>query len=331
MLIPQPYLLFLGDAKNHLAIKTVRDIKVWKPEQCLGEHHLLGCKVSLGLEKMSIAKAKQLGAKTLVIGAVNSGGNLPKHWISSIIEAIKAGMNVANGLHHYLIDEPNLNLLAKIHNVSLIDIYNIQPKLSIGNGKPRQGNRILTVGTDCSVGKMYTSLALEISMRKMGIKTKFCATGQTGILIASEGIPINAVISDFISGAVEILTPSNSSNHWDIIEGQGSLFHPSYAGVSTGLIHGAQPDWLVMCHEMGRKHMRYLPHQPIVNLIDCVDANLQVAKLTSRNPRLAGFSINTSSYTQEEALAYCRQVSAEFGVPATDPMRFSIDSIIKVF
>lgn len=331
MLIPQPYLLFLGDVKDPLAVKTARGIKVWRPDQCLGEYRLPGCEVSLGLEAMNIAKAKRLGVKTLVIGAANSGGYLPKHWIPTIIEAIKSGMNITNGLHHYLTDEPGLNSLAKEYNISLIDIRNIQPKLRVGNGKPRQGNRILTVGTDCSVGKMYTSLALEKSMRHIGLKTRFCATGQTGILIVGEGIPIDAVVSDFISGAVEMLTPSNNDGCWDIIEGQGSLFHPSYAGVSTGLIHGAQPDWLVMCHEMGRKHMRHLPHQPIVSLIDCVDTNLRVARLTSRKPRLAGFSINTSHYTEEEALAYCRQVSAEFGVPATDPMRFSIDSIAKVF
>lgn len=327
MLIPQPYLLFLGDVTDPLAAKTARGIHVWRPEQCVGEIRLPGCTVSLGLEELDIATAKAHGAKTLVLGTANAGGYLPTHWLATVTEAITAGMNVASGLHHRLADEPELVALAQEHGVELFDIRHMRPKLVVGSGKKRSGKRILTVGTDCSVGKMYTSLALEAAMREIGMKADFRATGQTGILVAGEGIAIDAVIADFIAGAAEALSPANDDDHWDIVEGQGSLFHPSYAGVSMGLIHGAQPHWLVMCHEMGRPHMRHLPHQPMVSLADCVDANLRAAAVTSDNVQLAGFAINTSNFPEQEARDYCAQVSAEFGVPATDPVRFGIDAI----
>lgn len=327
MLIPQPYLLFLGDVTDPLAAKTARGIHVWRPEQCVGEIKLPGCTVSLGLDVIDIATAKQRGAKTLVLGTANAGGYLPEHWLDTVKGAIKAGMNVASGLHHRLVDEPELVALAREFDVELFDLRHMRPKLSVGNGKKRSGKRVLTVGTDCSVGKMYTSLALEAAMRERGMKADFRATGQTGILVAGAGIAIDAVIADFIAGAAEALSPANENDHWDIVEGQGSLFHPSYAGVSMGLIHGAQPQWLVMCHEMGRPHMRHLPHQPMVSLTACVEANLRAAHVTSEQVALAGFAINTSDYSEAEARAYCAEISAEFGVPATDPVRFGMADI----
>ncbi|WP_241622656.1 N-acetyltransferase DgcN [Rosenbergiella australiborealis] len=327
MQIPQPYLLFLGDVTDPLAAKTARGIHVWRPEQCVGEICLPDCSVSLGLESMTVEQARQQGAKTLVLGTANAGGYLPKHWLPVIREAINAGMNVASGLHHRLNDEPELVSLATDNQVSLFDIRHMRPTLNVGSGKKRSGKRVLTVGTDCSVGKMYTSLALERAMHNEGMQADFRATGQTGILIAGEGIAIDAVIADFIAGATELLSPENKDDHWDIVEGQGSLFHPSYAGVSMGLLHGAQPHWLVMCHEMGRTHMRHLPHQPMVSLEDCVALNLQAAKVTSSDPRLAGFSINTSGYSGQEARDYLQALSQKFGVPATDPVRFGITDI----
>lgn len=327
MQIPQPYLLFLGDVTDPLAAKTARGIHVWRPEQCVGEISLPDCTVSLGLESMSIEKARQQGAKTLVLGTANAGGYLPDHWLPVIRDAISAGMNVASGLHHRLNDEPELVSMAEQHQVRLFDIRHIRPELNVGSGKKRSGKRVLTVGTDCSVGKMYTSLALEKAMHDQGMHADFRATGQTGILIAGEGIAIDAVIADFIAGATELLSPANDDDHWDIVEGQGSLFHPSYAGVSMGLLHGAQPHWLVMCHEMGRPHMRHLPHQPMVSIDECVAANLQAAKVTSEHTRLAGFSVNTSGFSEQEALSYLQELSQRFGVPATDPVRFGITDI----
>ncbi|WP_421594911.1 N-acetyltransferase DgcN [Rahnella sp. PD4] len=327
--IPKPYLLFLGDVMDPLAAKTARGIQVWRPEACIGQIRLATDSVSLGLPDLDIATAKVQGAKTMVLGTANSGGKLPAHWIDSIKAAITAGLNVANGLHQGLNDIPELVALAAENNVQLFDVRHMQPALDTGTGKKRSGKRILTVGTDCSVGKMYTSLALEAAMRELDLKADFRATGQTGVLVAGAGIAIDAVIADFISGAVEALSPANDDDHWDIIEGQGSLYHPSFAGVSMGLIHGAQAHLLVMCHELGRPHMRHLPHQFMPTLRQCLDTNLAAASLTSPDVRLAGFSLNTSSVSEEEAKIALAEISEEFGVPATDPVRFGIKNIAQ--
>ncbi|MEG3135850.1 N-acetyltransferase DgcN [Rouxiella sp. T17] len=327
--IPMPYLLFLGDVMDPLAAKTARGIHVWRPDSCVGQIRLATDSVSLGMEEMDIATAKARGAKTMVLGTANAGGKLPQHWLESVKTAIRAGLNVANGLHQGLNEIPELVELAAEHNVELFDVRHMTPELDVGSGKKRSGKRILTVGTDCSVGKMYTSLALEAALRELDIKADFRATGQTGVLIAGDGIAIDAVVADFISGAVEALAPANDDDHWDIIEGQGSLYHPSYAGVSTGLIHGAQAHLLVMCHELGRPHMRHLPHQPMPTLKQCVDINLQAASLTSPNVQLAGFSLNTSGVSEAEARAALDEISREFGVPATDPVRFGIKELAQ--
>ena len=327
--IPKPYLLFLGDVMDPLAAKTARGIHGWRPEACVGQIRLATDSVSLGLPDLDIATAKAQGAKTMVLGTANSGGKLPAHWIDSIKAAISAGLNVANGLHQGLNDIPELVALAAENNVQLFDVRHMQPALDTGTGMKRSGKRILTVGTDCSVGKMYTSLALEAAMRELDLNADFRATGQTGVLVAGAGIAIDAVIADFISGAVEALSPANDDDHWDIIEGQGSLYHPSFAGVSMGLIHGAQAHLLVMCHELGRPHMRHLPHQFMPTLRQCLDTNLAAASLTSPGVRLAGFSLNTSSVSEEEAKIALAEISEEFGVPATDPVRFGIKNIAQ--
>jgi len=327
--IPKPYLLFLGDVMDPLAAKTARGIHVWRPEACVGQIRLATDSVSLGLPDLDIATAKAQGAKTMVLGTANSGGKLPAHWIDSIKAAISAGLNVANGLHQGLNDIPELVALAAENNVQLFDVRHMQPALDTGTGMKRSGKRILTVGTDCSVGKMYTSLALEAAMRELDLNADFRATGQTGVLVAGAGIAIDAVIADFISGAVEALSPANDDDHWDIIEGQGSLYHPSFAGVSMGLIHGAHAHLLVKCQELGRPHMRHLPHQFMPTLRQCLDTNLAAASLTSPGVRLAGFSLNTSSVSEEEAKIALAEISEEFGVPATDPVRFGIKNIAQ--
>ena len=327
--IPMPYLLFLGDVMDPLAAKTARGIHVWRPESCVGQIRLATDSVSLGLEDMDVTTAKARGAKTMVLGTANAGGKLPTHWIESIKFAIRAGLNVANGLHQGLLELPELVALADEYNVQLFDVRHMRPQLDVGSGKKRSGKRILTVGTDCSVGKMYTSLALEAAMRDIGMKADFRATGQTGVLVAGAGIAIDAVIADFISGAVESLSPANDDDHWDIIEGQGSLYHPSFAGVSMGLIHGAQAHLLVMCHELGRPHMRHLPHQFMPTLQQCVATNLAAASLTSPQVQLAGFSLNTSGVDEAQAKAALAEISREFGVPATDPVRFGISELAQ--
>ncbi len=331
MKIPQPYLLFLGDVSDPLATKTARGIYQWRPNSCVGQMRLSNSEISLGLPDYTPQQAVQAEAKTMVLGTANAGGYIPKHWIEVIKEAIKSGLNIASGLHQKLADIDELVVLAEKYNVKLFDVRHHQPKaeVEVGSGIKRRGQRLLTVGTDCSVGKMYTSLALESEMKKLGMKVDFRATGQTGILVAGDGVSIDAVVSDFISGATEMLSPDNDHNHWDIIEGQGSLFHPSYAGVSLGLLHGSQPDWLVMCHEMGRLHSRHLPHHPIVEIEECIKSNLYNAKVTNPNVKLAGISINTSNYSEKEAHFYLAKLTEQFKVPATDSVRFGIKTIVS--
>ena len=165
-------------------------------------------------------------------------------------------------------------------------------------------------------------------MDKRGVNVDFRATGQTGILIQGSGICVDAVVSDFLSGAVEQLCPANEANHWDVVEGQGSLFHPSFAGVSLGLIHGAQPDVVVMCHEPTRKHMRGLPHQPLPELTLCIEANLEAARLVSRDVHCVGITVNTKNLSSSEAKAYLDRLEDTHGIPCVDPVRIGIAPIV---
>jgi len=328
MALKTPYLLFLGDAADHLAAKVAIGIRDWRPDNCVGQMRLDNCNADCGLPDMTIAEAKAAGAQTVVVGVANRGGVIADTWIKVLTEALDAGMDVAAGLHNRLNDVPELTEAAERNGCALHDVRHPTETFKVGNGIRRSGKRLLAVGTDCSCGKMYTTLAIEREMRERGMQADFCATGQTGILICGSGVSIDAVVSDFISGAVEAMTPEADAEHWDIIEGQGSLYHASYAGVTTGLIHGSQADALVLCHEPTRKHMRGLPTYPIPGLAECMDANLRTAKLTNPNARFVAIAINTSALGQEEADAYLAEVEAEHGLPAVDPVRQGVGRIV---
>jgi uncharacterized NAD-dependent epimerase/dehydratase family protein len=323
-----PYLLFLGDAHDQLAAKTAGGIAYWRPEWCVGQLRLPGCKADLGLPNLSIAEGVKKGAKTLVVGVANRGGVIGDAWIATLLAAMEAGMDLASGLHSRLSDVPALRAAAEKHGRRLSDVRHPTREFDVGNGKKRTGKRLLTVGTDCSLGKMYTSLAIEREMRRRGTKADFRATGQTGIFIAGDGISVDAVVSDFVSGAVEWLAPDNDPDHWDVIEGQGSLFHPSFAGVSLGLLHGAQADALVMCHEPGRPHMRGLPHYKLPGLAECIEFNLAAARLTSPNVSCVGISMNTSALDAAAAESVLKQTEDAFGLPCVDPVRGGVSAIV---
>ncbi|MBL4667337.1 MAG: DUF1611 domain-containing protein [Sneathiella sp.] len=323
-----PYLMFLGDVPDQLGAKTAQGIVDWRPEWCLGQMRMPGCQADLGIKDITIKKAAEEGAKTMVIGIVNSGGFLPEHWINSIIEAMEAGMDIASGLHIRLSSIPALEQAADQLGRSLFDVRHPSEDVPTGKGTPRSGKRLLAVGTDCSVGKMYTTLAIEKEMKTRGMNCDFRATGQTGIFIAGTGISIDAVVADFISGAVEVLSPENDGDHWDIIEGQGSLFHPSFAGVSLGLLHGAQADALVLCHEPTRAHMRGIPHQELPNLKECMELNLVTARLTNKDVKFVGISINTSGLSVEDGDKLLQDLEKEFGLPCVDAYRTGVASIV---
>ena len=327
-MIPSPYLLYLGHSSDPLSVKTSRGVAAFRGQDCVGEFRHDDCPLTLGLPRMAMAEAASAGARTLILGIAGAGGKVGADLIEDAAAALEAGLNVASGLHERLRDQPRLAELAAARGLALFDVRDPPAGLSVGKGYPRPGRRLLTVGTDCSVGKMYATLALTEALRQRGVAADFRATGQTGILIAGEGVAVDAVVADFISGAIEQLAPGRDDDGWDLIEGQGSLFHPSFAGVSLGLLHGAQAEALVLCHEPGRAHMRGIPGRPVPELADCLERNLEAARLTSPDVRAAGICLNTSAMDAETAQRLCSVIEVQMGLPCTDPVRFGVESII---
>lgn len=327
-MIPAPFLLYLGHHADPLGIKTSRGLAAFRREDCVGEFRHDDCPLTLDLPRLSMAEGVAAGARTLVLGIAGAGGKLGSDLVEDAAAALEAGLNVAAGLHRRLRQEPRLVALAHERGLQLFDVRDPPENLVVGNGYPRAGRRLLTVGTDCSVGKMYATLALVRALRDRSVAADFRATGQTGILIAGEGVPLDAVVADFISGAIEQLAPARHDDGWDVIEGQGSLFHPSFAGVSTGLLHGAQPEAIVLCHEPGRAEMRGLPGRALPDLAECLDRNLQVARLTSPEVRAVGVCLNTSGMDAGTARRQCDRTEDLLGLPCTDPIAFGVGAII---
>ncbi|MBV2358839.1 DUF1611 domain-containing protein [Thalassococcus sp. CAU 1522] len=320
-MIQTPYLLFLGDAPDPLAAKVAQGIRDWRPENCVGQFRMEGCKADLGLPDMTLAEGIAAGAKTLVIGVANRGGKIGQTWKKVLVAALEEGLDLASGLHNLLRDEPDLAAVAQATGRALHDVRVPEVEYPIANGVKRRGKRVLAVGTDCSVGKMYTTLALDAAMRERGMKSTFRATGQTGILITGDGIPLDAVVADFMAGAVEWLTPDNDPDHWDVIEGQGSLHHVSFSGVSLALIHGGQPDALILCHEPTRAHMRGLPDYTLPTLEQVRDMALPLAQVANPACRVVGVSINTQHMGATEAARCCAEIEDRMGLPTVDPFR----------
>lgn len=327
MIIDPPYLIFLGDVPDTLAAKTGLGIVDWRPEWCIGQLRLPGCQADAGIPDLSIAEAKAKGVKTMVVGAVNAGGVLPPHWIAPIIEALDAGLDVATGLHVRLSSVPEIAEAAARSGAKLHDVRFSDQRFATGKGTKRPGLRLLTVGTDCSAGKKYTALALEREMRARGWDADFRATGQTGVFISGRGVSIDAVVADFISGAVEWICPAADPGHWDLVEGQGSLFHPSFAGVSLGLLHGAQPDAFVVCHEPTRTTMRGVS-LALPSIQEVIDLTIACGRLTNPAIRCTGIAVNTQKLNESDARVLLDGYSADFGVPATDPIRFGVTNLV---
>lgn len=325
--IKAPYLMFLGDVHDQLAAKTATGVVYWRQKDCIGQLRFEGCGADLGLPDVSIADGAARGARTLVIGAVNPGGVLPDHWVAAILEALNAGMDIASGLHTRLTSNAEIVATAERLGRKLFDVRHADQTFKVGNGRKRQGKRLLAVGTDCSVGKMYAALAIHAEMKARGMNADFRATGQTGIFIAGSGVSVDAVISDFVSGASEYLSPENDPDHWDLVEGQGSLFHPSFAGVTMGLIHGSQPDALVLCHEPTRKTMRNVDH-PIPDINECIDLHVRAAKLTNPQAACIGVCVNTSALDEAAAAVCLKEIEAETGLPTVDPVRTGVARLV---
>ena len=327
-MIKTPYLLFLGDAADMLAAKVAVGVHDWRPELATGQMRLPGCAVDLGLGEMDPAQAHAAGARTLLIGVANRGGVIGSAWKPALLEALEAGLDLASGLHALLRDDPDLARTAAACGRALHDVRIPPERYPVASGEPRSGRRCVFVGTDCSVGKMYTAMALEREMRSRGMKATFRATGQTGILVAGSGVPLDAVVADFMAGAVERLTPPNDDDHWDLVEGQGSLFHVSYSGVTMALIHGAQPTALILCDDPAREGMRGLNGHVRPTLAQLRDLAVPAARIANPACAAVGVSLNTRGMDESAALASIARAEEELGLPATDPVRFGAGKLV---
>jgi uncharacterized NAD-dependent epimerase/dehydratase family protein len=323
--LPQPYLLFLGDTTEPGYAKTAFGLRDWASERCIGEWSCAGATVTADLPRLTPKQARARGALALVIGVANLGGVINESWVPSLIEALESGLDIISGMHTKLSDTPSLKSVAERRGRRLIDVRTPPQRIPVASGRKRSGKRLLTVGTDCALGKKYSALALARAFAARGVDVDFRATGQTGIMISGRGIPMDAVIADFEAGAAEMLSPDAPAEHWDVIEGQGSLFHPAYAGVSLGLLHGSQPDVIVVCHEPNRTHMLGHPAFAVPHIHETIEMNLRLGRRTNPAIRCAGISLNTARLDAKAASELIARESARFGLPVADPMRGGAD------
>ena len=320
----QPYALFVGDVSDMLTAKTACGLRDWAGEKVAGQWRTSPQAVDLGLPDLD-ATAK---VGSVIVGVAPAGGQLPPHWIAALAEAARAGIDVVSGLHTKLADLPELVAAAAEGGARLVDVRVPPAGLPVGTGQKRSGKRLLTVGADCALGKKYTALAITREMARRGWSADFRATGQTGIMIAGGGVPLDSVVADFLAGAIEALTPAAAPDHWDVIEGQGSLFHPSYAGVTLGLIHGAQPDAIVWCHSLTRSELDDMPGFAMPSIAEGFARSIEAARLTNPAARIAGISLATNHLDEAEARAVLAALEAEHGVPAMDAMRFGVERVV---
>ncbi len=316
MNIPTPYLVFIGDAADYKQAKVAFGVSEWRPELCTGQISLTGCKVDLGLPDQSIDQAVASGAKTFLIGISPYSTTLPKEYEDIIHSAINSGLHIANPLHGSLPQSIIDHAADKG-----VEIYNFRHRTQSypkGNGEKRSGLRLLTVGTDCAIGKKFTAVSLWRSLTELNQKATFRSTGQTGFLISGSGINNDTIEADFLSGAAEWLSPANDVDHWDLIEGQGALSHPSFGAGSLSLIHGSQPDLVVLCTELGRKTQRGVQRAPL-NPVDEVQAVLHMGRRTNPKIKLGAVSLMTKDMSEEDIQGYTKFLKEEFNVPVFDP------------
>jgi uncharacterized NAD-dependent epimerase/dehydratase family protein len=326
--VEKPYLILIGDEVDATNAKTGIGLVHWRPDDVAGQLRFSNDAVDLGIPDLDIDAAIKKGVASLVIGVAPIGGTVPDEWWDVLRQAASAGLNVIGGLHTRLNDNPMLCEAAAGSGAQLIDVRVPPKNLPVGSGIKRGGMRILTVGTDCAIGKKYAALSLHAAFKSAGLKSTYRATGQTGIIIAGEGMPIDAVVADFISGAAEVLSPDNDPDHWDIIEGQGSLFHPAYSGVSLGLLHGSQPDGFVVCHDATRKEISGWEHYPLPTIEECIVLHEQAARRTNPDARCVGICVNTSSLDADRREPYLEELRRRHNVPAVDPLIDGCDELV---
>jgi len=330
-------MIILTDGHNDLhTAKTARCVIRYRPEQVVavldrasagktcGEVMGTGGDIPL---VASLADAPR--ANTLLVGIAPPGGKIPADWRPIVIEAIGRGMTVVSGLHDFVTDDPEFRRAAEAHGTRLVDLRaNDERDVASREGIRPECLRLHTVANDCSCGKMVVAVELAEGLKRAGVDARFVATGQTGIMIAGDGIPIDRVISDFVSGAAERLVLENQHHQAIVVEGQGSLVHPRYSGVTLGLLHGLMPDGLIYCYEMGRREifgMEPIPLPPHRRVIDFYEtaANLM-------HPcRVLGVAVNGQRFSDAEVAAECRRVEDELQLPTCDVIRHSPEKLVE--
>ena len=279
----------------------------------------------------SVEDALAFSPTTALVGVATAGGRFPPEWRELLTAAISNGLHVENGLHQFLADDAELAALAAQHGVELRDLRRPPAGLNVPTGANLElpVRTVLTVGSDCAIGKMTVSLELDRAARARGLASRFVPTGQTGIAIAGWGIAIDAVVSDFLAGATERLVLEGHERGGELlwVEGQGSLVHPAYSGVTLGLVHGAAPHALVLCHQAGTTEVEGYPGHPLPSLPELIDLHERIA-LPARKAKVAAIVLNTRGLDDEEARAAIAAAEAETGLVADDVVRFGSDRVL---
>jgi uncharacterized NAD-dependent epimerase/dehydratase family protein len=279
----------------------------------------------------SVEEARQYEPTTALVGVATTGGRFPPAWRELLKEAIRAGLDLESGLHEFVSDDPELVALAREHGVELRDLRKAPPGLNVPTGAnlTHGATTVLTVGSDCAIGKMTVSLELDREARRRGIKSEFVPTGQTGIAIAGWGISVDAVVSDFIAGAAEQLVVEGAERGGELllVEGQGSLLHPFYSGVTLGLIHGSAPHAYVLCHKAGERFVEGDERFEIPPLSELADLHARMS-LLARPARVHAIALNTSDLDEASAHRAVEETEAETGLPSDDPVRFGAGKLV---
>lgn len=312
--------------------KTAEGVMRYRPDSCLAivdaDHagktagEVAGVGGDIPILK-SIEETYSLGADAMLLGCAFTGGKLPENWRQDIVKALKNKIDVINGLHDFLNDEEEFVLVAKQNGRALVDLREPPDYYEVASGRAAmvQANTVLTVGTDCSVGKMTAALELRTEAARRGKKAKFVATGQTGIMIDGLGVAIDRVVGDFMAGVVEdlVLTGAEGSDYV-FVEGQGSICHPGYSPVTLSLLHGAAPRCMILCHRAGKTKIGEFDIEipPISSLIDAYE------KLAGfvRPSKIVGMAVDTSKLKEDEAKQLLERYASLTGLPVTDPVRF---------
>jgi D-glutamate N-acetyltransferase len=285
----------------------------------------------------TVAEALPHGPTTALVGVATQGGRFPPAWRELLKQSIQAGLDLESGLHEFVSEDPELVALAEQHGVELLDLRKPPSDLNVPTGENlRLGAKtVLTVGSDCAIGKKTVAIELDREARSRGLNSQFVPTGQTGVAIAGWGIAIDAVVADFIAGAAERLVVEGARRGGEllIVEGQGSLSHPAYSGVTLGLMHGSAPHTYVLCHVAGATEIEGYPGSPLPSLTEIVELH-ERASLPSRPARVAAIALNTRDLDEAEARAAVEAVAQETGLPTDDPVRFGagrvLDAVLRV-